>query len=335
MREADELAVKLRNGSAPTTGLTLGYLKTEYLTHVTPDKAPSTQAHDRTCAEMFRRAFGAEMNPRDLGEKHWRRFIRERRSGVLRPVGRLKPGAVRDRIIQYDLKFLLSVLNYATHASNGRGGELLDRNPLGHLLAKKKIAMPSEAEPYRPAITESEYRAVLERAPEIHPHLVLAMVICYETGHRIGSVHRLSWADVDLEKDVITWPAPHEKNRRSHQSPVSPELHNVLVIEREATGGKGWLFPSPLHPDRPRERGLFHHWFPRAEKLAGVQHVARRQFHAFRRKLANDLNAKGASPSVIAAVGGWHGTQALEQCYIQPSIEDARAALAHRSTNSK
>jgi hypothetical protein len=38
---------------------------------------------------------------------------------------------VGDRVIAYDLKWLLAVFNWATVAGNGQGGALLERNPQG------------------------------------------------------------------------------------------------------------------------------------------------------------------------------------------------------------
>jgi hypothetical protein len=58
---------------------------------------------------------------------------------------------VRDRQIAYDLKFLLSVLNWATLSGDGRGAPLVERNPL------KSLPVPKEENPRRPLIDEAQY----------------------------------------------------------------------------------------------------------------------------------------------------------------------------------
>ena len=328
--EAEARSAELRAGILRSGPVTLGYLITEWLTNVSRDHAPSTQSHDCSATELFLRAFGATFDPRNFSKREWDHFIRERRAGTLRPTGRTAPGPVRDRVVQYDLKVLLAVLTYATHASDGRGGKLLARNPLASLLAERAIKMPKEREPNRPQLSEAEYQALIQRAAEIHPHLKLALEVCHETGHRIGSVHRLRWEDIDLEADVITWPATRDKQRYRHEGPISAALHNTLLIEREAAGGREWVFAKPDRVEEHWCREQFYDWLRQAEDLAGVVHVRGRGFHAFRRKFANDLTRQGTQPSVIAKAGGWKGTKALEECYIAPSIEDARAALARR-----
>ena len=69
---------------------------------------------------------------------------------------RNSPGAepntsVRDRVIQQDLRLLLAIRNWATRASVGAGGVLLDRNPL------KGLALPREEAPQRAALTPEQY----------------------------------------------------------------------------------------------------------------------------------------------------------------------------------
>ena len=50
-------------------------------------------------------------------------------------------------MIEYDLKHLLAVMNWASDASDGQRGTVIDRNPI------KKLPLPSEQNPKRPALS--------------------------------------------------------------------------------------------------------------------------------------------------------------------------------------
>ena len=82
-----------------------------------------------------------------LSERDWSGFVQERRTGKTGPTGQ----PVGDRQVVYDLKFLLSVLNWATKAGDGRGGFLLHENPL------KGCPLPKEKSPRRPLLYDEEY----------------------------------------------------------------------------------------------------------------------------------------------------------------------------------
>ena len=81
---------------------------------------------------MFCRRFGETRKPHTLNVRDWQKFIRERRSGELRPLG-LEDKPLRkigDRQIRYDLKLLMAVLNSATVARDDNDVPLLTQNPL-------------------------------------------------------------------------------------------------------------------------------------------------------------------------------------------------------------
>ena len=94
---------------------------------------------------------------RRVGEKvrvsdaDWDRFIRERRAGRAGRSG--KP--VGNRTIEWDLTFLMTVLNWAARSRDEHGRLLLDSNPL------KGLRKPKEKNPNRVVLTEDEYQALL------------------------------------------------------------------------------------------------------------------------------------------------------------------------------
>ena len=137
---------------------------------------------------MFLGCFGRDRKPATLSQRDWDRFIRERRSGKVGPSG--KP--VSDRMIEYDLKFLLAVLNWAAKSRDEHGRLLLDSNPL------KGLKAPKEKNPVRVVLAEEEYQVLLKVSCQIDWRFRVALMVAHETGHRIGAIRQLRWSDVDL-----------------------------------------------------------------------------------------------------------------------------------------
>ena len=123
-----------------------------YGEEVTPTKGAHSRGHDRAAMHMFLRFFGRNRDPATLSQRDWDRFIRERRAGRIGPSGR----PVSDRTVEYDLKFLVAVLNWAARSRDERGRPMLDRNPL------KGLKKPTEKNPNRVVLAEDEYRALLK-----------------------------------------------------------------------------------------------------------------------------------------------------------------------------
>ena len=121
---------------------------------VTPTKSERTGGQDRAAARVFKEFFGSDLVVRTLSRTDFDRFVRERLSGR---AGHGK-GAVRPRTVEYDLRLLKAVFNWALVAGDGQGGVLLDRNPLNG------FKMPREKNPVRVVLGEGEYRALLEAA---------------------------------------------------------------------------------------------------------------------------------------------------------------------------
>ena len=181
-RQADEFAAGFigpeLNGRAEPEPLTLGRLFDIYGEEVTPAKGRHTRRHDRAAMAMFLGFLGSDRDPATLSRRDWDRFIRERRAGRAGSSGR----PVSDRTIEYDLKFLIAVLNWAAKARDERGRLLLDRNPL------KGLKTPTEKNPTRVVLGEEEYQALLKVSHRVDWRFHVALVLAHETGHRIGAI---------------------------------------------------------------------------------------------------------------------------------------------------
>ncbi len=206
-RQADEaaagLAVHEPNGNAEPEPepLTLGTLFEIYGEEVTPTKGVKSWQRDRSAMVMFLDFFGRDRGPETLSQRDWDRFIRERRAGRIGPSG--KP--VGNRMIEWDLTFLMAVLNWAARSRDEQGRLLLDRNPL------KGLRKPIEKNPNRVVLTEEEYQALLRVSRQLDWRFHIALVLAHETGHRIGAIRNLRWGDINFEDETIRWRADHEK----------------------------------------------------------------------------------------------------------------------------
>ena len=171
-RQADEIAAGLAEpvatdaADAEPEPLTLKTLFDIYGEEVTPTKAKGTRKYDRATMKMFLRFFGRHRKAKTISQRDWDRFIRARRAGRAGRSG--KP--VADRTIQQDLKLLLAILNWAARSRDEEGRLLLESNPLRGLKA------PSEKNPTRVMLTQTEYEALLRVAGEVEWRFRVALV---------------------------------------------------------------------------------------------------------------------------------------------------------------
>ena len=200
-RQADEFAAGFAkpepNGKkdAEPEPLTLGTLFDIYREEVTPTKAATSQRSDRAATRMFLQFFGRGRSPASLSQRDWDRFIRARRAGRVGASGR----PVSDRTIEHDLKFLIAVLNWASKSRDERGELLLASNPL------RGLRTPTEKNPTRVVLSEDEYQALLGVSRQVDWRFHVALVLAHETGHRIGAIRQLRWADIDTKSGICRY----------------------------------------------------------------------------------------------------------------------------------
>ena len=325
-KQADEFAAGFAgpdlNGKAEAEPepLTLGGLLDIYGEEVTPTKGAHTRGHDRAAMRMFLRFFGRNRDPATLSQRDWDRFIRERRAGRIGPSGR----PVSDRTVEYDLKFLVAVLNWAARSRDERGRLLLDRNPL------KGFRKPAEKNPTRVVLTEDEYRALLEVSRKVDWRFHVALVLAHETGHRIGAIRQLRWHDIDFEGATIVWRAEHDKSGHEHVTPVTAEALSALKEARRSHPGTGEapVLPAPRNPLACLGAARLHAWWSKAQILAGLEPMPGRGWHSLRRKFASDLMDQPLK--VLCALGGWKTAKTVLECYQRPDAGQLRKALEAR-----
>ena len=266
-KQADEFAAGFAGpemhgkAEAEPEPLTLGTLFDIYGEEVTPTKSEQARRHDRAATRMFLQFFGRDRKPASFSQRDWDRFIRARRPGKVGPSGR----PVSDRTIEYDLKFLIAVLNWAAKSRDEHGRLLLDSNPL------KGLKAPKEKNPVRVVLSEEEYQALLEVSRPVDWRFRVALVVAHETGHRIGAIRQLRWSDIDMEGGVVRWRAEDEKSGYEHRTPVTAEAiaaleearkrnprdrrHAVAARGQESLGVRGLRTGARLVEERPEPRG--------------------------------------------------------------------------------
>ena len=323
-RQADEAAAGLAiyepNGKAEPEPLTLGRLFDIYGEEVTPTKAEGTQQSHRTAIWMFLKFFGRDRDPSTLSRRDWDRFIRERGAGRIGYSGR----PVSNRTVACDLTFLMAVLNWAARSRDEDGNLLLDSNPL------KGLRKPIEKNPTRVVLTEQEYEALLKVSRKVDWRFHVALVLAHETGHRIGAIRNLRWADIDFEGKAVRWRAKHEKTGYEHITPVTDEALAALEEARTMSGGTGNspVLPAPTDASRCVGRSLPSFWWQRAQTLAALEPKPGRGWHSLRRKFASDLMDQPLK--VLCELGGWKTAKTVLQCYQRPDAGQLRTALESR-----
>ena len=229
-----------------------------------------------------------------------------------------------DRTIEYDLKFLIAVFNWAAKSRDEHGRLLLDSNPL------KGLKTPTEKNPVRVVLSEEEYQALLEVSRPVDWRFRVALVLAHETGHRIGAIRQLRWSDIDMEGGVVRWRAEHEKSGYEHRTPVTAE---ALAVFREARTrnpetGDTVVLPSPKYRSRCVSCSWTQRWWEKAVALAGLESKRGRGWHSLRRKFASDLMDQPLK--VLCELGGWKTAKTVLQCYQRADEAQLRTALESR-----
>jgi integrase len=323
--KAEEVAAALRHAETPLrVEPTLQALFDNYGREVTPTKSTSTQGHDRRAMRFFLSCFGLDRKAATLDRRDWDGYIAWRRRGGDRRDGRVKGRPVRSRVVEYDLRFLHAVLNWAVTVRDAAGGFLLDRNPL------KGMPWPKGESLVRPVLTDGQYEALLRSAEQESPLCGLALVLAHETGHRIGAIRLLRWSDVDLVRRVIRWRGENDKIGFEHETLLTPEAVTALEAARRVRPavGDAWLFPAPGPQGGPMSRHRLRDWWERLEVRAGLQEVPRLGWHALRRQFATEL--KHIPLKDLCHLGGWKNPQTVLMCYQQADEETMREALEGR-----
>jgi integrase len=354
---AAEQYAKLIRGEVAAGRITLGRLLALYDQHEVSRRRSGVQVTNRRQAELFVRFLGADRDPLKITRADWTRLTEERREGRICPHGAREPHKqpwqscpgpkgtpVRDRTIEADLRYLSTVLRWATLWQDREGRYLLRENPV------RGYPIPREKNPRRPVQTPERHEALLEVAERVtieeirnrkrvrvRSYLPELLVLANETGRRLSAILGLTYGDLHSERTrhaphgAITWRAGLDKKGRDwpHVAITSAARAALDRVLRDRPGiGAAPLFPSPRDPSKPMDRHLANRWLRKAEKLAGLEHQPGGGWHTFRRKAATEL--KGTPDKDVMALLGWSDIQSLKQAYQHADPETMLMALENR-----
>ena len=344
-KTADELAAAFAKGEEAGTAAhppgdpTIHGLIDLYLGKETPYKSTGKQGHDRRAGAMFKAFFAKGRRASTLNLGDWTGFIRGRRERRIGPPDTVRKAIrarekgdplppIGDRQIEYDLRFLWAILNWATKTGDHDGNVLLVQNPLRQFVTSRD--WPREKNPERPSLLEAQAQAILEASRDIDWRFRVAFVLAHETGHRIGSIRTLRWSDIDKERGWMRWREETDKVDWEHHTPLTAEAIQALgtAEAHRADGKDGWVLPSPSDLERSCSRNIMRDWWNLAQERAGLGDVPRLGWHSLRRKFANDL--RHVPLKDLASLGGWKDTQTLLKCYLKEDEQAMVKALQSR-----
>lgn len=344
-RTAKERAKELADrfgamGEAAAAPISIADLITLYLKEVTPNKGPSKQQHDRSAHRLWIAFFDSQpeahrhgrRSPESLDRIDWDRFIAMRRAGEIEGWG-----PVGDRQVQYDLKFMISVLNWATGRKEGER-PLLARNPWGtEIRRSQKWEMPRERNPHRPAMTDEIRAELIAHAPSWQ--FAAALELERETRRRNSAIRRLLWSDIDLDAETVRWRSEVDKAGRENVTPLTRRAAQILRGLPSRGIGDVPVFPSATDPMQPTSRHTFQTWLRRAKArwLRSITDEQERQrvahalrglgFHGEKRAGVRDPAFRRLSPKVQEEIAGTN-YETLRTIYDQVSVEELRREMA-------
>ena len=321
-------------------GPTTARIVHEFLELRTPRKRVHGQKQDRRVASLWLRFLGPGLDlERELDDERLQAFVDLRRTGELDSYGKYPvPAAqrrpLRDRTIESDIKWLRTVIHWAMGRRVGPGRFLMNLDPT------RGFKAPAERNPRRPLMTDDRHEALLAVADQVHPYLRSLLVLAHGTGRRISAVCGLRVRDLALASTpeapwgAIRWPADTDKMGKAWDAPLARAVRDELATRLELAHLTGeadpasFLFPSPRRPGAPVQKDLASKWLQKAERLAGLEHVAGLGWHGYRRLWAT--SRKGIPDVDVAAVGGWSDLRALKTAYQRPDPVNVLRVITER-----
>ena len=325
---ASDLSNRLIHGQAVTRATTVG----ELIKRFRLDELPSMEKRYRKAVEreltLLETFLGSRFEVEKLSPREWGALPRQRSSGEIDATGSRVASTkerrgVGARTVAISLKTLRQVCRWGSTCRRADGSFLVSHDPTRGLNA------PTEKNPTRPLIDDTEYEALIEAADSVHPYVRSLLIIAGETGRRIGAIVTLRYSDW-LPKDgahgALRWRADSDKLGQDWVAPVTPRARQEIERLRRLRPGVGEanMFPAPAS-DGPMDVWLATKWWNRTEQAAGVPHRPGQGWHALRRRFATAR--KHLSLKDVAYLGGWKGTQVLVDVY-QTADWDTMEAVA-------
>jgi hypothetical protein len=315
----------------------------EYNEEVTPRKrSRSKREHDGRAKRLFIAFFEAQKEPARRIDRHpvsldrvdWDRFVEWRREGRIPGWG-----PVKDRAVQYDLVYMIGVLNWALGVKGPDGAFYLQSNPWGAEVRRSQSwVMPKERNPRRVAMTDAVRDELVKHSASWQ--FELALIMERHTRRRREQIRQLLWSDLDMEGRRIRWRGETDKSGKENWTPMPAVVHQAiqrLVPQRGI--GNAPLFPSASDLAKPTTRYTFDTWLRRAKRawLGSIEGPEERErlraqlrgvgYHSEKRAGVRDPKFRALPPPVQEELAATR-YETLREVYDEVSFADLEVAQA-------
>lgn len=164
--------------------------------------------------------------------------------------------------------------------------------------------------------SQDEVKRLLEEGTRTLRDRAFLMSV-YGAGLRLSEACHLRVEDIHSERHQLR--IVQAKGNKDRYAPLSPRLLETLRAYYRAGHPKVWLFPSPMHPERPIPEGTAQHLFWRAVERAGLPD--RGGIHSLRHSFATHCVEAGLE---LTLVQRWLGHASLSTTTVYLHVQDAR-----------
>ncbi|UVT20554.1 MAG: site-specific integrase [Nitrospira sp.] len=213
-------------------------------------------------------------------------------------------GLAAQTIIHY-MKFLRHILNKAVRDGN------VDKNPFA------VVSLPKVSTGKTRFLTSEEEAALITRLGDIYGSWARLAIL---TGLRMSEQFGLKWADVDLERGILT--LSYTKAGTVQYAPLNEEAKAVLR-GFDSWQRSTWVFPSENPATRLDQRNFYSRVFAPAVQALKLEGVT---WHTLRHTFASRLAMSGQTEGTIAALLR-HSTTGLVGRYAHLSPTHLKAAI--------
>jgi len=249
-REAELLSAQSQTVSKPNAGMTFAAAVERYLTGPKfADKAPGTQARERTCSVRLLQYFGnyaLSVIDGAMVQEYIDMRCNER---VKHKNGKKLDKKVSPDTVRLEKAFLSAVFKFSKRRNLIQANIMRDSFELPTCVPKEgRITLQQQVSAYNCAREMSVAR-------NANPSLLPWVYFVFETGTRPGEAAKIELSWVDLEQRKISIPRVGQKKRNARVVLVGEELAEMLqeCINRAEAAGSKFLFFSrgnaPLERD--------------------------------------------------------------------------------------
>lgn len=197
----------------------------------------------------------------------------------------------------------------------------IEVNPMLDL--KPAELLKPRAPTHRAAMADKDLPAFLAAldAYEGEPSTLAALRLLMLTAVRPGELRGARWAEIDTEAAVWRIPAERMKMKAAHVVPLSRQALEVLEAQRQISGGRELVFPSPYYPGKPLSENTLN------SALARMGYKGQHSAHGFRALFSTVANECGHDPDAIERQLAHVEKNEVRAAYHRAAYLEARADL--------